>query len=111
MDPFEMFYTKDAEIVSIAEEGIYDRHKVITPLCTVKADIQPYISGEASRNSIGEHECGLLEQYKLKLFAVPNEHIKVGNYVLYEGEYHRIEHVSAWEWGAEAVLAERGDQI
>lgn len=111
MDPFELFYTKNVEIVSIVEEGAYDRHKVVTPICTVKADIQPYISGEASRNGLGDFEFGLSLQYKLKLFAAPNEHIKVGNYVLYEGEYHRIEHVSSWEWGIEAVLAERRDQI
>lgn len=108
MAPFERFYTKTAEIVSITEEGAYSRKEVITPICTVKADIQPYISGEASRNELGDMQFGLSEQYKLKLFSAPNEHIEVGNYVRYKDKYYRIEHVSDWETGAEAILAERG---
>ena len=111
MKAFEMFYTKEVEIASIVEEGVYDRKRVVTPLCTVMADIQPYISGEASRNEIGELMFGISEQYKLKLFAARNEHIKVGNYARYNGEYYRIEHVSDWEWGVEAVLAERSVRV
>ncbi len=93
--------------MSAAEEGAYTRKMVFTPVCSIKADIQPYIAGEASRNELGDMMFGLSEQFKLRLFAESNENIKVGNYVLYDDAYYRIEHVSDWEFGTEAVLAER----
>lgn len=107
MGLFERFYTKEVEIYSMREEGVYTRERVFTPLCTIMADVQPYIAGETSRNELGDLMFGLMEQYKLRLFAADNENIKVGNYVLYDGSYYRIEHVSGWELGTEAVLSER----
>lgn len=107
-DPFDMFYTKTAEIAEINEpNGYSDRQKNIRSLGTIKCDIQPYSGGESSRNEILEAERGLCEMFQLRLFSAADERICVGNYVLYKGRYYRIAYTAEWEFGYQALLQER----
>lgn len=98
-NPFDIFNTADAELISVKEHGVYSKTKEYTPLGTVKADIQPYSS------SLAEQEYGLRAECTRRMFCGDSpEPLKVGLLVKYQGGMYRITAVLDWEFGWEVLL-------
>lgn len=94
---FDRFYDTEAEVYSV-QKGDYETGDTKNYLGKVKGDFQPYTS-YASDNAYG-----LSEDRQFKLYSDKYPIIKVGNLILFMGEWYRIVSVKDWSMGMTAVI-------
>lgn len=99
-NPFKKFYESKIRILSITEQGVYEKKRTQTELGTVYADVQPYSGG------LAEAEYGYSDSCVYRMFCDNDDIIKAGNYAEYNGKIFRMTYVSAGKLGAEVLLNE-----
>lgn len=98
-NPFDIFNTADAELISVKEQGVYSKTKEYTPLGIIKADIQPYSS------TLAEQEYGLRVKCTRRMFCSESPiPLNVGLLVKYKNAMYRVTAVLDWEFGWEVML-------
>lgn len=99
-NPFKTFYESEIRILSITEQGVYEKKRIETELGKISADIQPYSGG------LAETEYGYRDSCVYRMFCDNDDIIKTGNYAEYNGKIYRMTYVLTGKLGAEVLLNE-----
>ncbi len=104
--PFERFDNTTAIIAEMTDYNDYENTYTVKEIGNIMGDLQPYMFRVGGGFRLSQKEYGLSTDFSYKFFCNPDENIKVGRYMIIEGQSYRIEYIAQRRLRYEVLLKE-----